>query len=81
MNDAHERRAFVIVLAAVLLSPAFGFTTAVVDEWQVVARMLAGLALVAAVLLGVAAALRVAVVLLAIPLVASTVDTLDRNDF
>ena len=47
-----------IVLAAALLVPfglSFGFPTGSDGDWQLVVRMLAGLALLAAVLLGIGA--------------------------
>ena len=54
VNDAYERRAFVVVLAAVLLtSAALGLLTGGNADWHVVARMLAGLALLGAILLGI----------------------------
>ena len=91
-----------IVVAAVLLSVFGGFSVGGNEDWQVVVRMLAGLALFAAILLGVgalvaddlgrrlppkrslllgaAAGVGIAVLLLAILLVAGTLDGLGQND-
>ena len=102
MTDAHERRAAVIVATAVLLSVFGGFSVGGTEDWQVVVRMLAGLALFEAILLGVgalvaddlghrllpkrslllgaAAGVAIAVLLLTILLVTATLDGLGQND-